>query len=171
MAHRLMPLVILAVLLAPAVALNAQQRSPGTARPEESDHMRQGTAHFERAFYQLIPHKRQHEADAEFDLAAAAFQRELDVRPLSVDAHRRLARLNAVRGRFALAASGYDEVTRLDPPNLDAYVLAALAYIELEQFDTARDRLLDARSRALEPHAQQMLDLYLSRLAARSPQK
>ena len=43
MAHRLMPLVILAVLLAPAVALNAQQRSPGTARPEESDHMRQGT--------------------------------------------------------------------------------------------------------------------------------
>lgn len=138
---------------------------------EESDHIRQGIAHYERAFYQLIPHKRQQEADAEFDLAAAAFQRELALRPSSVDAHRRLARLNSVRSRFALAASGYDEVTRLDPLDLDAYVLAALAYIELEQFDMARERLLDARSRALEPHAQQMLDVYLSRLAAHSPQK
>ena len=167
MAHRLMPLVLLAVLLAPAVALPRQLPSQATTRPEASDHIRQGVAHFERAFYELIPQRRQHDADIEFDLAVAAFQRELGLRPSSVVAHRHLARVHAVRGRFALAAPGYDEVARLDPLDLDAYVLAALAYIELGQFETARDRLQDARARAVDPLAQATLDDYLSKLAAR----
>jgi tetratricopeptide (TPR) repeat protein len=166
MARRLMPLVLLAALLAPAAAHPGQDSGQAATRPEASDHITQGIAHYERAFFDLTPKKRQAEAEAEYDLAVAAFQRELAVRPASAAAHRHLARVYAVRGQHARAARAYDELARLDPSDLDAYVLAALAYVELEQFDAARDRLMDARSRALDPRAQATLDEYLAKLAA-----
>lgn len=172
MARCLMPLVLLAALLAPSPARPDQNPQTAPTRPEASDHIREGLAHFERAFYGLVPQKRHKEADVEFDLAVAAFQRELAQRPASVAAHRHLARIHAVRGHHAEAAASYDEVARLDPLDLDACVLASLAYVELGRFDEARDRLLAAREHATQDSARARLDEYLTKLAGarRQPQ-
>lgn len=166
MARCLTPMVLLAVLLTPALAPAAPSPGQASTRSEATDNVRQGLAHFERAFYQLMPGNRSGEAEAEFDLAEAAFLREVSLRPASVAAHRALARLNAVRGRDVQAAREYDEVARLEPSDADALVLAALSYAKLGHFDTARNRLLDARGRTDDAAALARLDEYLARLDA-----
>jgi len=64
-----LPLVLLALFSAPTFSQSAM--GPPPAPSAQSDEMRRGVAHFDRAFYELTPHKRDLEALG-FDLAIAS---------------------------------------------------------------------------------------------------
>ena len=165
MALRFVPLVLFVVCSGVAAA------QPGPAPPPAapSEHVRLGTTHFERAFYQLTPQQRHVEAAREFDLAVAAFERELAVRPGSLDAHRALGRIHMVRRHFGRSAAHYDALTQLTPSDLDAWVLAALAHAEAGDRSTARDRLLSASQHTDDSGARARLAEYLARLDGVQP--
>jgi tetratricopeptide (TPR) repeat protein len=159
------------VLLAFAFATpaGAQPARPPDRLPnlqQESEHVRKGVSHFDRAFYELRPQKREREAAREFDLAIAEFEREITLRPSSVTPHRYLARIHAARNEFLEAAAHYDKVTELDPFDVDAFVLASLAYLEAGEVAEARRRLEAARTASADPDVLARLADYLARLDA-----
>ncbi len=157
----LLLLLLLPLLITAAPAPPGQAPSQAVA---QSERMQQGRNHFERAFYQLTPQKRDVEAAREFDLAIAEFEAELVVQPQSAEAHAYLARIYAVRKNFAKAAAHYDRLSDLQPTNVDACVLAALAYVDNGQVAEARERLVAARARTEDPDVLAKLSDYIARL-------
>jgi lipopolysaccharide biosynthesis regulator YciM len=123
-------------------------------------------SHFDRAFYELTPHKRDADAAREFDLAVVDFERELAVNPSSVVAHQYLARIQATRNNHLDAARHYDRVSDLKPLDVDACVLAALEYVEVGRIDEARARLATAQARTSDPNVLAKLAEYLGKLDA-----
>lgn len=163
------PLVLLACLGGPPAAPPGSGNPPqDPAREAQSEHVKRGTAHFNRAFYQLTPRKRDLEASREFDLAVAAFEAGLQAGP-SAEAHRYLGRICALRGQFRDAARHYDTLSGLDPADVDACVLAAVAWADAGEFAAARERLLEAKGRTTERGALSRLDEYLAKLDGRGP--
>jgi tetratricopeptide (TPR) repeat protein len=168
MRNQLLLLLLLAALLAPTWAYAGPPGIP-TSGGSQSDPVRKGVGHFDKAFYDLTPHKRDLDASQEYDLAIAEFQRELAVRPSSAEAHAYLARIYYLRKQFDKAASHYDQLTALDPHNIDAYVLAALAYAEDGKIAEARTRLTAAKHQTIDPGVLARLDEYLAKLPASKP--
>ena len=78
MARQFLPLVLLTVLLSPAWAESGQAPPAQKSPTIQSERVRQGVSHFERAFYQLTPQKRDREAAQEFDQAIAQFEGRVD---------------------------------------------------------------------------------------------
>jgi len=169
MRNKVLLLLFLAVLLAPTSASAGQPGLPLPSGGDQSEPVRRGVGHFDRAFYDLTPHQRDLEALHEYNLAIAEFQRELAVRPSSAEAHAYLARIYYLRKQFDKAAAHYDTLAELDPFNLDAYVLAALAFAENGQIPEARDRLAAAKNHTADPEALKRLDGYLATLHTAKP--
>jgi len=169
MRNTLLLLVLLAVLLMPMWATAGQPGLPLARGGDPSEGVRRGVGHFDKAFYDLTPHKRDLEAAREYDLAIAEFQRELALRPASAEAHAYLARIYYLRNQFDRAATHYDQLAALDPYNIDAYVLAALAYAEDGDIAVARTRLETAKHHTTDPGAQRRLDEYLAKLQTAKP--
>ncbi len=133
----------------------------------EAAHNRKGLEYFKEGFYERLPKRQQREADRAFDLATAEFQTAIALKPGFVEAHRNLARLYFVRKQFSKAAESYTQVTRLDPRDLDAYVQAALAYVELDQLDEALRTLELAKTRCDDPEAARKLEGYIQKIRER----
>lgn len=170
MTARLQPppvLVLVGVVLLATVQVVAVSQS-SRSQPQ-SERVRSGVTHFERAFYDHAPHAREAEAAREFDLAIAEFEQEVAARPASVVAHEYLGRIYALRKQPAKAAAHYDRVMALEPLNVDACVLAALAYVDAGQPDEARARLAAAQSRTSDPAALAKLGEYRAKLDAVHP--
>jgi len=165
MVMRLLPLVVVVLGAVPAFAQSGPPPKPGVPSTQ-SDHMQSGVRHFERAFFELTPQKREAEARVEFDHAIAAFERELAATPASADAHRYLAKIHAVRKEFGKAGAHFDKVAELEPFNVDACVLAALAYLDADDAPGARLRLVGAKDRTLDPVVLARLDGYIAKVDA-----
>ena len=165
MLGKLLPLVLLAILSVPAAARfgapPADQQNP----TGPSEHVRQGVGHFERAFYELMPRKRDREASIEFEQAIADFELEVSRQPSSAAAHAYLGRIYSLRKDNRRAAAHYDRLSEIEPLNVDACVLAALAYGELGDVAQASARLEAARARTSDPDVLARLAEYRERLA------
>ncbi len=160
-------LVLVVVLLAsPAAAQGDPPQRPAGPPAPQSEQMKAGVAHFDKAFYDLTPRNRHAEAADEFNRAVAAFERELAASPSSAAAHTYLARIYAVRKDFRKAGAHYDEVSEIEPQNVDACVLAALAYLDANEVAEARDRLVRAKARTVDPSVLARLDDYIARVDA-----
>ena len=164
MARLCLPLVLLTVLLVPAWAV-AGQAPPAQQSPTvQSERVRQGVSHFERAFYELTPQKRDREAALEFDQAVAQFELELSTQPSSAVAHSYLGRIYSLRKDYRKSAEHYDRLGEIEPLNVDACALAALAYAELGEVAEARARLVEARQRTSDPFALARIAEYMAKL-------
>lgn len=161
---RLLPLVVVLLLVLGAAPVVAQT-GPLPGGPQ-SEHVRAGIAHYNKAFYELTPKLRGEEARAEFALAVAAFEREAAANPSSAEAHRYLGRIHALQGQAKKAGEHYDTLSLLEPLNVDACVLAALAYVDAKEYAEARLRLEEGKHRTSDPTAIARLDEYLARLDA-----
>jgi tetratricopeptide (TPR) repeat protein len=121
-------------------------------------------SHFERAFYELTPQKRDREAAQEFDQATAQFELELTRQPSSAVAHAYLGRIYSIRKDYRQSAAHYDRLSDIEPLNVDACVLAALSYGEAGEFVEARTRLAEARLRTSDPGALARIAEYMAKL-------
>ena len=164
MARKCLPLVLLTVLLSPAWAESGQAPPERQSPTAQSERVRQGVSHFERAFYELTPQKRDREAAQEFDQALAQFELELSRQPSSAVAHQYLGRIYSLRKDYRKSAVHYDRVSEIEPLNVDACVLAALAYGEAGELVEARARLTEARLRTSEPAALARIAEYMAKL-------
>ena len=164
MAGKLLPVALFAALLIPGAARVAAQPPVQADPPGQSERVRQGVRHFERAFYELTPHKRDREASAEFDRAIAQFELEVSRQPASAVAHAYLGRIFSLRKDFRRSAAHYDRLSEIEPANVDACVFAALAYGELGDAARARARLEAAKQRTSDPDVQARLAEYLAKL-------
>jgi tetratricopeptide (TPR) repeat protein len=164
MARPFLPLVLLTVLLSPAWAESGQAPPAQKSPTAQSERVRQGVSHFERAFYELTPQKRDREAAQEFDQAIAQFEGELTRQPSSTVAHQYLGRIYSLRKEYRKSAGHYDRLSELEPLNVDACVLAALGYAELGEMAEARARLTDARQRTSDPVALARIAEYMAKL-------
>jgi tetratricopeptide (TPR) repeat protein len=164
MVRRLLPLVLLVFLAASAFVLPGSAHIQANNPQDRSERVKRGVSHFDRAFYGLTPHKRDAEASREFDLAIGEFEAELRAKPNSVEAHRYLARIFTVRKQHRQAARHYDEISHIEPGDVDACVLAAVAWAEAGERAEARERLLEAKSRTTDPGVLGKLDEYLAKL-------
>ena len=163
MAIRYLPLVLLTALLLPASA-EPGQGPPAQQDPTvQSERVRQGVSHFERAFYELTPRKRDREAAQEFDQAIAQFELELKQQPSAAVAHQYLGRIYSLRKDPKKSAMHYDRLSEIEPLNVDACVLAALAHGEAGDFVEARARLTEAKRRTSDPAAHARIDEYLAK--------
>lgn len=169
MRNTMLLLVLVAALVVPLWTTAGQPGLSLLPSSEQSEGLRRGVGHFDKAFYDLTPHKRDWEAAQEYDLAIAAFEHELAVRPASATAHAYLARIYYLRQQFDRAAAYYDKLTELDPDNVDAYVLAALAYAEAGNVTDARTRLETAKHHTTDPGTLRRLDEYLLKLQTAKP--
>ncbi len=159
------PALLLILLVASLSA--AQSGPPGKNGPQPpTERMKAAVAHFEKAFYDLTPKKRDAEARAEFDQAIAGFEAVLVEAPRSAEAHTYLARIHSARKEFKQAAAHYDQVAAIEPFNVDACVLAALAYVDDGDVGEARVRLSEAKLRTRDPGALARLDEYVAKLDA-----
>lgn len=164
MVRQFLPLVLLIVLLVPASA-EPGQGPPAQQNPTgQSERVRQGVSHFERAFYDLTPHKRDLEAAQEFDQAIAQFELELKQQPSSAVAHQYLGRIYSLRKDYKKSAEHYDRLSEIEPLNVDACVLAALGYAESGDIPAARERLAEARQRTSDPVALARIAEYMAKL-------
>jgi len=164
MERQILPLVLLTVLLVPASA-EPGQGPPARQNPTlQSERVRQGVSHFERAFYELTPQKRDREAAQEFDQAVAQFELELTRQPSSAVAHQYLGRIYSLRKDYRKSAEHYDRLSEIEPLNVDACVLAALGYAELGEVAEARLRLTEARLRTSDPVALARIAEYMAKL-------
>jgi tetratricopeptide (TPR) repeat protein len=164
MVRQFLPLVLLTVLLVPASA-EPGQGPPAQQNPTvQSERVRQGVSHFERAFYDLTPHKRDLEAANEFDQAIAQFELELKQQPSSAVAHQYLGRIYSLRKDYRKSAEHYDRLSEIEPLNVDACVLAALGYAESGDIPAARERLAEARQRTSDPVALARIAEYMAKL-------
>jgi len=168
MVSRLVPLVLVVLLASPLAAWPGPV-DPQRNQPQPSEHLTSGARHFDRAFYDLTPKKRDVEAAREFDLAVAAFRAELRANPASAEAHRYLGRIFTARKQYRQAARHYDHLGELVPGDVDALVLSATAWAEAGDLAQARARLTRAKGRTSDPGALARLDEYLARLDQRRP--
>ncbi len=155
------------VLLIPLVVAPAQQQGPpGQSRgqTQQSEHVRNGVQHFDRAFYELTPKKQDADASREFDLATAEFEAETRANPSSATAHSYLGRIYSIRKDYKKSAAHYDRLSDIEPMNVDACVLAALAYAEDGQIAESRARLEAAKLRTSDPYALAKIAEYTSKL-------
>ena len=164
MVRRLMPLVLLVCLAMPLPAQPRPADSQVHNPQDRSERVKKGVSHFDRAFYELTPRKRDAEASREFDLAIGEFEAELRERPTSIEAHRYLGRILTARKQFLQAARHYDAISGFDPGDVDACVLAAVAWADAGELGEARTRLLKARGRTTDPGALARLNEYLAKL-------
>ena len=164
MARPFLPLVLLTVLLSPAWAESGQAPPAQKSPTIQSERVRQGVSHFERAFYQLTPQKRDREAAQEFDQAIAQFEVELTRQPSSAVAHQYLGRIYSLRKEYRKSAQHYDRLSEIEAQNVDACVLAALGYAELGEVAEARLRLTEAQQRTSDPVALARIAEYMAKL-------
>ena len=164
MARQFLPLVLLTVLLSPAWAESGQAPPARQSPTAQSERVRQGVSHFERAFYELTPQKRDREAAQEFDQAIAQFEVELTRQPSSAVAHQYLGRIYSLRKDYRKSAEHYDRLSEIEPLNVDACVLAALGHAELGEMAEARLRLTEARQRTSDPVALARIAEYMAKL-------
>jgi tetratricopeptide (TPR) repeat protein len=164
MARQFLSLVLLTALLVPAWAESGQAPPAQKSPTAQSERVRQGVSHFERAFYELTPQKRDREAAQEFDQAIAQFELELSRQPSSAVAHSYLGRIYSLRKDYRKSAAHYDRLSEIEPLNVDACVLAALAYGEAGEFAEARTRLTEAKLRTSDPAALARIAEYLAKL-------
>jgi tetratricopeptide (TPR) repeat protein len=164
MVRQLLPLVLLTALLVPAWAESGQAPPAQQSPTAQSERVRQGVSHFERAFYELTPQKRDREAAQEFDQAIAEFELELTRQPSSAMAHNYLGRIYSIRKEYRKSAEHYDRLSEIEPLNVDACVLAALAYVDLNEVAEARSRIVQARQRTFDPAVLARLAEYLAKL-------
>ncbi len=111
----------------------------------------------------LTPRKRDVEAAKEYDQAIAQFELELKQRPSSAVAHQYLGRIYSLRKDYRKSAGHYDRLSEIEPLNVDACVLAALAYGEAGDFAEARARLTEAKQRTSDPAALARINEYLAK--------
>jgi tetratricopeptide (TPR) repeat protein len=166
MVFRLLPLVLIVALAAPAVAQPAGRAGQSGRETPRSTVLQNGIDHFDKAFYDLTPKGRHDEAASEFAAAVAAFDRELTTNPSSAEAHRYLGRIYAARRNFQKAAGHYDKLAAIEPFNVDACVLSALAWLDAKNPAEARRRLVDATERTSDPRVLAQLDGYLAKVDA-----
>jgi tetratricopeptide (TPR) repeat protein len=164
MARQVLPLVLLTVLLVPVLAESGQAAPQRQSPTVQSERVRQGVSHFERAFYELTPQKRDREAAQEFDQAIAQFELELRSQPSSGVAHGYLGRIYSLRKDYRKSAEHYDRLSEIEPLNVDACVLAALGYAEAGDVAEARLRLAEARLRTSDPVALAKIAEYMAKL-------
>jgi tetratricopeptide (TPR) repeat protein len=164
MVRLFLPLVLLTVLLLPAWAEPGQAPPAQQSPTVQSERVRQGVSHFERAFYELTPQKRDREAAQEFDQAIAQFELELTRQPSSAVAHNYLGRIYSLRKDYLKSAAHYDRLSVIEAQNVDACVLAALAYGQAGEFAEARLRLTEARLRTSDPAALARIAEYMAKL-------
>jgi tetratricopeptide (TPR) repeat protein len=164
MRRRVLPIILLVLLAAPAWSLSGQAPPAQNAAAGQSERVRQGVSHFERAFYDLAPHRRDLEAAKEFDQAIAQFELELEQRPSSAVAHQYLGRIYSLRKDYKKSAEHYDRLSEIEPLNVDACVLAALGHAESGDIPAARERLAEARQRTSDPVALARIAEYVAKL-------
>jgi tetratricopeptide (TPR) repeat protein len=86
---------------------------------------------------------------ADFDRAAAAYRRRIDVNPNSSEAHRKLGEIYGLQGRNDAALAEFAIAERLDRRNTEALAEAGQAYLRLNRFaDAVR---LSRQALALDP--------------------
>lgn len=165
MRKRLLVLGLVVFLIMPLIAgagYAAEEGAPQAA--EEALHNQQGLAHFNKAFYELIPHQKKEEAAKEFGLAVQEFQKALAINPDFPQAHRNLARVYYLQKKYEQAAKHYKKLTELNPSDIDSYVLAASAYAEAGNFAEARTELETAKTMTDDEQILKKLDGYLGKL-------
>lgn len=168
MAGRLLSILVCVLLVASTLTVaNASGSPPGTPQ-QQSENVKRGIGHFNRAVFEFTPTHRDTEATREFGLAVAAFEAELKLDPGSVDAHRYLGRLFALRGQSKKAATHFDHLRTLLPADPDVCGMAASAWADAGRFDLARARLLEAKQRTSDPRALALIDGFLARLEERA---
>jgi tetratricopeptide (TPR) repeat protein len=165
MRKRLLVLVLTFLLSMPFVAGAAYAAEEGPPQAaEEALHNQQGLAHFNKAFYDLLPHQKKEEAAREFGLAVQEFQKALALNPDFPQAHRNLARVYYLQKKYSQAAKHYERLTELNPSDIDSYVQAASAYAEAGNFAEARAQLEAAKTMTEDEHILKKLDGYLEKL-------
>lgn len=132
--------------------------------PEEMSANRKGMDHFRQGYYKLMPRGQKAEAHAELAQAEKAFLRAIELNPDFIDAHRNLARLYYLQKKFKQAKDQYAEVMRLDPGDIDNYVLMALAETELGNFEEALRHLEKAKQATEDPKIIGKLNGYIQKL-------
>jgi tetratricopeptide (TPR) repeat protein len=155
---------IICMLLALLLVLSTGIFSMCQAQGGGSLHNDRGWGYFKKGFYEYAPHNRHQEANQYYEMAIAEFKKAIASNEGDVAAHRNLARVYHVQGKYALSAMQYKRVTELNPEDVDAYVNLAVAYSHLHRYDEAIAQLELAKTKTTDPVAIGKLNGYIEKL-------
>lgn len=147
----------------PTLSAFPNDRSTDSEAPARY-HVERGNDYFNKGFYEALPKKKEDEASHHFEQAVSEFQKAIALDKDSVEAHRKLARVYYVQKRYLESAREYRKVTDLMPSDIDAYVLTALAYTRVKQYEQAIERLTAAKGVTDDKAVLEKLDDYITRI-------
>lgn len=133
---------------------------------EKMDYVERGKAYFDTGFYHLTTKHRQVEAAQQYALAVREFKKAIAANPDDEVAYRHLARVYVVQHRPAEAAAAYQKVIALNPGDVTTYVPAALALVEMQQYDKAIKTLQAAKGYTDDKAALLKIDSYIAKIEA-----
>lgn len=163
-AHRKIAGIYLFLALLSPMSIYAGSGAVQPPIPDEVSANQRGLSHFRHGYYDLIPRGRKNEAHEEFAQAEKAFLRAIEINSHYVDAHRNLARLYYLQGKFAKAGEEYSQVMHLDPGDIDNYVQMALVETELGHFREAVGYLEAAKQQTEDEQIIRKLDDYIQKI-------
>jgi len=155
---------IICMLLTLLLVLSAGSFSICQTQGGGSSHNEQGWGYFKKGFYEYAPHNKHQEANQYYEMAIAEFKQAIAANDGDAAAHRNLARVYHVQGKYALSAVQYRRVTELNPEDVDAYVNLAVAYSHLHRYDEAIEQLELAKTKTSDPVAIGKLNGYIEKL-------
>ncbi|MBN1414528.1 MAG: tetratricopeptide repeat protein [Bacteroidales bacterium] len=123
-----------------------------------------GLDHFNKGYYDALPKNKKDEASLYFEKAITAFKTAIAINKDCIQSHKNLGRVYYVQKKFIEAAEQYQKVTELNPSDIDAYVITALAYTRINRYDKAIEQLKIAKSFSSDKAVIQKIDDYINKI-------
>jgi len=130
---------------------------------QDALHNANGLKYFEEGFYHLIPQGLLEDASHHFELAVREFEKSLAINPLSRETRLNLARTYHAQKEFLLEAEQYRKLAKLDPYDIDSFILSAKAYVEAGLHAEAEKQLQTAKTMTSDPSVIQILDNFITK--------
>ncbi len=127
-----------------------------------------GMEHFNRAFYQLIPHHHDQEASKEFRLAEDAFSQAISMEPDRVESYLHLARTLFVQKKYTEAAEIYRQAAAIAPERQDIQLQLASALEMAGDYQGALEVLRNLRQGRKGPEGNAVLDDLILKMEKRA---
>ncbi|MFO7964288.1 MAG: tetratricopeptide repeat protein [Desulfobacterales bacterium] len=141
------------VLLAAATALFMTGCGSDTDVNSAAYFHEKGVALFNEGFYELLPGGKMDEANRNFEQAEKAFEQAVILDNASVESHRYLARVYALRKNVSGAADEMVKTIELDPENIDNYLILSSFYVRMKRYNDAEKALTYAKTLSRDPAA------------------
>ncbi len=135
--------------------------------PDAKYYHETGMKLFQEGFYDLMPKGKMDEANRKFEQAEKAFHQAVALNRDSIESHRYLGRVYALRKNYSAAAGEFLKTIELDPENIDNYLILSSIYVRMKRYADAEKVLAHAKTLSKDPAAIEQINSLIKAIKAK----